>query len=59
MEKGVEFLLRALNKQQWFDQKQKNKFVEDPAHIILVDKREHTQEFRFLRKVINELGIRR
>jgi len=57
MDDELDFLLKALNKQEWFDQSDRNKFVKDLAAMISVDQKVTDGEKRYFKKVADALGL--
>jgi len=57
MDQELDFLLKALNDKKHFDQRERDKFVEDLVAIIKADKRVHVGEKRFYKKVADSLGL--
>ena len=57
MDQELDFLLKALRDEKWFDQSQRDKFIKDLAVIVAADQRIHEGEKRFLKKVADSLGL--
>ena len=57
MDQEVDFLLKSINDKKLFDQRERDKFVEDLIAIIKADQREHAGEKRFFKKVADSLGL--